>query len=65
MYLVNAVMNVELPGGTQGPALRVCAALVLLCFMYCLCRTAEDVCPYGLYPVNAVIKKHTLRADDS
>ena len=54
MYLVNAVMNVTLHGGTRGPALRVCATVMLLCFMYCLFRTAEDVCPYGLCLINIV-----------
>ena len=46
--LINALIDVTLLGGTRGPALQVCATLMLLCFMYCLFRTAEDVCPYDL-----------------
>ena len=44
-------------------ALTVCATLMLLCFMYCLFRTAEDVCPYDLYLFRCLAVSIAFRRD--
>ena len=61
--LINALIDVTLLGGTRGPALQVCATLMLLCFMYCLFRTAEDVCPYDLCLFRCLVVDIALRRD--